>query len=744
MNLKVNRKIYYRMLGSCILMILLFILTVVIIALTLFRQEIYSEIGKYNERILQNTTEQIVSNVLNPSQAVFLDIFLPQNNFPILYESSDSSWLDKLNLYNELKNVAAKHSNTIDRIHIYFHDDNTMVSSNYGYKEFSTRDFKGHYGWLENIPLRGEICYHAEKSLSGDSSIQYYITLAYNYPFDISAGKIRYSVFVTVNEAKIRAILSDAFSSGYNHPLLVTSDGTIISSLERSLIFTFTDTFVLKQIDTKTDYGLRNFHMDGGDYIFSYHSVPGTEWYLVNTISIRDFYHSYFMIRFYLIAICILIVFIAIHISAIFSRYFYNPIQQLSSKAAKSYGVELRGKNEFNIIEGALDTMHLQIDNLQQILKANGPIIKQNFLMSLLDGSLTRTEDIVDRLHLLNLPSDFSFAVCFLIDFGKNGLDSIPLEKSQVIKLEILQQLNVEGEAWFTLAGELGKSRAVGTLVYDSGGLQVGLDSIVSTCGEFLLTPVVGDAVTSIFSLKESLQQAEITQQYLFLYPNVPILSYSDIVTQHEGSKTLPVKELAELQFLLDTEDPVLFKLKAGFVINELKTGGYGIDYVKSTIFSLMEALYSKSICSIDKSQNLLKEKMNEAFLRMNSIDYLKDCINDYIKFWEQEQSYIDTIAQVKEYIEDNLSTDLSLESISSQVYFSPKYLSRVFKESTGCNLSDYITDRRMKKACRLLKKTQLSVKDIAVEVGYNSSAYFIKRFRETYGCTPLQYQRQH
>ncbi|MEC0331754.1 AraC family transcriptional regulator [Paenibacillus macerans] len=102
----------------------------------------------------------------------------------------------------------------------------------------------------------------------------------------------------------------------------------------------------------------------------------------------------------------------------------------------------------------------------------------------------------------------------------------------------------------------------------------------------------------------------------------------------------------------------------------------------------------------------------------------------------------VSTIESAKQYIERHLSEDLSLEAVSAKVFISPKYLSKLFKEELGVTYTDYVTGRRMERARALIENNNMTVEQIASTVGYGTAAYFIKRFKETYGCTPGNYLR--
>lgn len=102
----------------------------------------------------------------------------------------------------------------------------------------------------------------------------------------------------------------------------------------------------------------------------------------------------------------------------------------------------------------------------------------------------------------------------------------------------------------------------------------------------------------------------------------------------------------------------------------------------------------------------------------------------------------VDTISAVKAYIHEHLSGDLTLDHVSEQVFISPKYLSKLFKEETGIVYSEYVTNQRMERARELMTQREITVEQVASTVGYRTPAYFIKKFKEIHGCTPKNFMR--
>lgn len=100
------------------------------------------------------------------------------------------------------------------------------------------------------------------------------------------------------------------------------------------------------------------------------------------------------------------------------------------------------------------------------------------------------------------------------------------------------------------------------------------------------------------------------------------------------------------------------------------------------------------------------------------------------------------SIARVKAYVEDHLEEELSLSHIAEFVHLAPSYLSQLFKKQTGEGLNDFVAERRINKACRILQTTSLSVSDIARKVGFQDVNYFTRVFKQRQHLTPIEFRK--
>lgn len=99
-------------------------------------------------------------------------------------------------------------------------------------------------------------------------------------------------------------------------------------------------------------------------------------------------------------------------------------------------------------------------------------------------------------------------------------------------------------------------------------------------------------------------------------------------------------------------------------------------------------------------------------------------------------------ILRAKAYIQEHFAEDLTREDVADAVFLSSAYFSRFFKQKTGLNFIDYLTNVRMQKAAELLN-THMKIGDIAKKVGYQSRNRFFINFRQYSGYNPSEYRRQ-
>lgn len=99
-------------------------------------------------------------------------------------------------------------------------------------------------------------------------------------------------------------------------------------------------------------------------------------------------------------------------------------------------------------------------------------------------------------------------------------------------------------------------------------------------------------------------------------------------------------------------------------------------------------------------------------------------------------------IGAAKKYIEAHLCEKITVPEIASHIGINHSYLQTLFKQHTGKTIIDYINSLRIEKACFIMRNTDLSLVDIAVDCGFSSRQHFMYTFKKHTGKTAREYRK--
>ncbi|ASA24063.1 helix-turn-helix transcriptional regulator [Paenibacillus donghaensis] len=175
--------------------------------------------------------------------------------------------------------------------------------------------------------------------------------------------------------------------------------------------------------------------------------------------------------------------------------------------------------------------------------------------------------------------------------------------------------------------------------------------------------------------------------------------------------------------------------------------------FTERSIQSLL-GYFDRTIISIDKEMFprikkllLLLEKEDVADSRNRIFIYLAEIL-DILNHSKSPPKTVETPASpsnidlILSYINQNYDKIRKIEEISDQFFISKYYLCHIFKEATGLTLVHYINNIRIQHACNMLVNTDLSILDIGMACGFNSSMYFCKIFKQAVSVTPSEFRR--
>lgn len=266
----------------------------------------------------------------------------------------------------------------------------------------------------------------------------------------------------------------------------------------------------------------------------------------------------------------------------------------------------------------------------------------------------------------------------------------------------------------------------------------------------------VGDPVERLSMLAECYGKVNHLFAYRFLMPA------THIFTKEVTDNYIPLKESGSIGDIDSS------KVAPELIRDFLQQGNHDeiAEFVDSWLHSIQEALKSKLfqnylifhvhfvtvayIESIGYDKAELLELLGEEQLQeMNlSVEELAPYIQNILqKAMELRDRVSDRqskkiLKRALEYIEENYTQEaFSLNTVAGEVNVSANYFSAIFSQAMEVTFIEYVTQKRMDKAKKLLHQTEKQSGDIALEVGYKDPHYFSFVFKKTQGCTPREYR---
>ena len=188
-------------------------------------------------------------------------------------------------------------------------------------------------------------------------------------------------------------------------------------------------------------------------------------------------------------------------------------------------------------------------------------------------------------------------------------------------------------------------------------------------------------------------------------------------------------------------------------------------NFVESYLRSVGEALESRVfrdyvvlnirfatiayIESIGSGKEEHSEKLSNQYPDMNRgkdevNDYFADMLRAAMTIRDEKSDFQSRkmMRKALEYIDENYAKEnLSLNEVADEVKVSANYFSAVFSQNMQKTFVEYVTAKRMEKAKKLLRNTEKSFGEIAMEVGYKDAHYFSFVFKKTQKCSPREYR---
>jgi AraC-like DNA-binding protein len=442
-----------------------------------------------------------------------------------------------------------------------------------------------------------------------------------------------------------------------------------------------------------------------------------------------------------------------------YSYLLRKPINQLIRKYSMSD--TMRG-DEYFVLDRFIAQLVSDHHELQNQLDGFIPDLKLSTFQHLLWGELSE-KDLVEKVQRLKLPltGDLFYICVVSIDDYTHFLERFPGKEDQVRIHHQLRRMGMDifGEmvdcVSFTprhglIVLMIGVDRTIEQRDKLIAELSEQLRKNVQEQYPFTVSIAISRGRPGYSSMSTSYQEASSLLHYKMILGNNITVSDAEIgSTFKKPTKDISAKQKQIVRLVvqgdLDGAAEQLDELCVAIMQHSYKSES--MLGIFSYLLGELEYLLHEMDINIHE---LFPEDIYATLYNMSTSTGVKDwlCKTVFPKIKESLESDSDTknkhvVQKVIYYIHDNYDADLTLQHVADQFSLSTYQLSRMFKEATNQNFSDYLISYRMKKAMELLENTDISIKEIAEKMRYTNVQNFSRIFKQIAGLPPGEYRKQ-
>ncbi|OMD50693.1 AraC family transcriptional regulator [Paenibacillus odorifer] len=440
------------------------------------------------------------------------------------------------------------------------------------------------------------------------------------------------------------------------------------------------------------------------------------------------------------------------------------PINRMLSVMKEQFGKEEASeRNEFDFLSGNIADMITKNKLLESELNRQLPLVRDAFLKRLIAGEFKTRDEIISAAKQADISMNQSTGYVGIVQInGYAGMDSVEilneLSASRLLLKQTLADLGVD-----VLMTDMGSDKVV-TLFFsreDGADKEQEAANITQTMeelatnvfNEYRITILAGfgDLFTEVTEVSLSYDQAKQALEYA-VYMNKKGIIWSSEAQIENTTYYYP----------LDSEQRLISTIRAGeleeakrivraIIVQNMEQRELSIE-MKHQLVGEMKGTFLKLLDQKAFTEYSDIESVKRRVIDIGSSESLETIQNEFFDIMEElcgliankkKDIHIQIIKQIKDYTAKNYSdTELTLYRVAEQVERPEKYISQLFKEVTGVNFSDHLIKVRMDQAIILLKESGLTVDEIAVRVGYNSSHSFRRAFKRLMGVSPSAYRQ--
>lgn len=257
-----------------------------------------------------------------------------------------------------------------------------------------------------------------------------------------------------------------------------------------------------------------------------------------------------------------------------------------------------------------------------------------------------------------------------------------------------------------------------------------------------------GDVTRNFLQLKKQLQDLMNVKTFRFYAGELVYAELRPLQTTKEDLFLHYAKAFQELKdSMLGGEKALIHNTvnRWGTFIQERV---YPVESVKSWILKMALELELKYTVMQNFVTNFNSELQQQQIASIETLEHLLEWLRIFL---EEKATDIQTlrdhsvrreIAEAQRYIQTHIGEKIAMDEMAHRLNLNPSHFSRIFKQETGETFVEFVTRTKMEKAKELLNQSDMTIVEIAEQLGYEHTSYFIKLFRNASGMSPNEYRK--
>lgn len=503
--------------------------------------------------------------------------------------------------------------------------------------------------------------------------------------------------------------------------------------------------------------------INGIDYRFEHYTSTNGYFEYYYALPVRQYWQKLYTMCVVLISCIVLGLAISLMLAVHLAKENYRPLKELvetvSDKTRKTYQSGSWGEYEF--LGNQFEEMTRMHNLLSQRLESQESIqAKQNLKLMLLgvpDSSHTSSLEL--NQETLNLPNPGFCVMLFRVDSydeaiigGINGQP--PYRTAAFLIQNVLSDLMPDGirNYFVTIRSNMH------SLVVNIPADREVKEKLLSSCREaaaffkehFSMVCCVSASsiLTEFSSLHDGYLQAVSAQEYSYLLGTHEILDW-DILSRRKNHYQSVLTAQTEQVILREIEIPEKdgrekvwsFVLASAFGESDITMEG--IRRLQDEIFWVFQKILPKLMLKENDGVQAMVEQLKTANDFSDFRQQFFDLIEILNNLWSVSGREEDLCTRVNRILEQSYGDpDVNINYLGRELDLSPSYLSKIYRQKQGYSPLDYLNGIRLTKAKELLRNTNLTIEEIAEQVGFLSGNTFIRAFKRQEGITPGAYKK--